>query len=157
MFSTKLLPQPFDSNTQKLNWFVQIYNIARDGRNDRVKVTWLATTNVNLDIEVNGTKPISQLATESNHKAVEFLIGFGANPQYAVDAYALSGHFVTKQNAKFLLSQFSDPDIRKRIADAAKQIPGMNIDIDSIIAKIEIDIDVGRNTIIEQVDNRIKF
>lgn len=134
----KPLPRLDKKNQMLINLFVRVYEIAQNYNRTPADVMWLKNTEFNHDLEINGCRPISRLASEGNHQAVEFLISNGSNPQYAVDAYALAGNFVTKENARFLLSRFSNPDIRQCIADRAKEIAGLNIDLDAILAEFDI-------------------
>jgi hypothetical protein len=152
MFRENKVISPSEEKNNPVILYTCIYEVAQNAKRDPSIVKFLKLGNFDLDVQVNGSRPITRLATESNHQAVEFLIRIGSNPQYAVETYAICGHFLTKQNAKFLLSRFSDPDIRKRIADRAKNIPGIDIDFDTILEKLDLDI----NKIVE-VDNRIKF
>ena len=132
----KPLPR-FDKKQASLNLFVRVYEIAQNRKRTPTDVMWLKNAAFNHDLEINGSRPISRLATEANHQAVEFLISNGSNPKYAVEAYALAGCFVTKQNAEFLLGSFANPDIRQCIADRAKEIAEINIDIDAILARFD--------------------
>ncbi|HTM63093.1 MAG TPA: hypothetical protein VL360_01175 [Gammaproteobacteria bacterium] len=101
------------------NMFDYTYGIASDEVRDPVEIARFKMMAYNLDAKYNGTRPITKLAAEGNHRAVEFLISCGSNIKYAVKGYLAAGYFLSDEKANRVLSCFKNNDIKKRLVSEA--------------------------------------
>jgi len=106
--------------------FETIYELAKTKNRDPDKVEYL-NTSINNDPMENGTTPVTMLACEGNHEAVEFLLSHGSSSDRAVTGYAAAGYLLNEKRAEQLLDSITDPEIRTRIAESAKDIVSFDI------------------------------
>jgi len=99
--------------------FYKTYYLAINNERDPREVKAFKESAYNHDAKFNGTRPITKLAADGNHRAVEFLISCGSKASYAVEGYLAAGYFLSEEKAHSVLSYFRDDNIRKMIADAA--------------------------------------
>lgn len=109
---SKLTPAMFD----------KIYNLAKNTHRNPDDTDWLVNMAYNIDVSMNGTTPITMLACEGNHQAVEFLLSCGSDPKHAVTGYAAAGYLLDAEKARDLLANIQDPEIRESLAQAAFRV-----------------------------------
>ena len=124
---TTASPKLFVPNQTQL-LFDNIYDIAKDANRNPHQVAWLATHGFNPDLKLNGTTPVTKLACEGQHHAVELLISSGSLPKNAAQGYAAAGFFLSPESLQCVLKAIENVEIRKSIANAAKEYVTYSVD-----------------------------
>lgn len=102
--------------------FDKIYRLAADELRHPDSTDWLLNANSTIDIRKNGTTPITMLACEGNHAAVEFLLNCGSDPKHAISGYAAAGYLLNREKARHLFAHFKSDECRQNLAIEAQKI-----------------------------------